>query len=125
MPFYDYRCGECKRPVRLFFTYAEYDEASPRCTHCGSDSLKRVIRRVALATPDESRLDSFDADGMLAGLDKDDPRTLGKAMRTMHQEMGEDLGPEFNEVVERLESGQSPESIEKSMPDLADSAGSE
>ena len=123
MPFYDYRCGECTRRVRLFFTYAEYDDAAPLCAHCGSGNLRRIISRVAVATPDESRLHALDADSMLAGLDEEDPRTLGKAMRRMNREMGEDLGSEFNEVVERLESGQSPEVIEKAMPDLADGAG--
>jgi hypothetical protein len=39
-------------------------------------------------------------------------------MRKMSKEAGEDLGPEFNEVIDRLESGQSPEEIEKSLPDL-------
>jgi hypothetical protein len=34
--------------------------------------------------------------------------------------MGEDLGPEFNEVVDRLEAGEDPESIESS---LASSGG--
>ncbi len=34
-------------------------------------------------------------------------------------EMGEDLGQEFNEVVERLEHGESPEDIEASMPESA------
>jgi hypothetical protein len=39
--------------------------------------------------------------------------------------MGEDLGPEFGEVVDRLESGEDPESIEQSMPELGggDSGG--
>jgi hypothetical protein len=36
----------------------------------------------------------------------------------MSNEMGEDVGPEFDEVVDRLESGQSPEDIEKVIPDL-------
>jgi len=58
----------------------------------------------------------------LEGLE-DDPRALGKMMRKMSNEMGEDVGPEFNEVVDRLESGQSPEDIEKSMPDLEGGAG--
>ena len=40
-------------------------------------------------------------------------------MRQMGQEMGEDMGEEFNEVVDRLEKGESPEAIEQSMPDLA------
>jgi len=34
--------------------------------------------------------------------------------------MGEALGPEFDEVVGRLEAGQSPEDIEKTMPDLGE-----
>jgi hypothetical protein len=41
----------------------------------------------------------------------------------MSQEMGEDMGDEFNEVVGRLESGESPETIEESMPELAAGGG--
>lgn len=124
MPYYEYRCRDCKRPVSLFFSYEEYDKAVPVCTHCDSTNLKRVISRIAVGKSEESRLDSLDPDTLLAGLDQDDPRAMGRAMRRMNQEMGEDLGPEFNEVVERLESGQSPESIEESMPELSDSASS-
>jgi hypothetical protein len=56
---------------------------------------------------------------MMSGLDEEDPRSLGRFMRKMSQEMGEDMGDEFNEVVGRLESGESPEAIEESMPELA------
>jgi hypothetical protein len=37
----------------------------------------------------------------------------------MGSELGEDAGPEFDEVVGRLEAGQSPEEIEKDLPDLS------
>jgi hypothetical protein len=60
----------------------------------------------------------------MAGVDEDDPRSLGRFMRKMSNEMGEDMGEEFNEVVERLEGGESADSIEKTMPDLADEGGS-
>ncbi len=40
-------------------------------------------------------------------------------MRKMSKEMGEEITPEINEVVNRLEAGQSPEEIESAMPDLA------
>ena len=33
----------------------------------------------------------------------------------MSRETGEDLGPEFGEMVDRLEAGESPESIEQSL----------
>ena len=39
-------------------------------------------------------------------------------MRKMGQQMGADLPSEFNDVVDRLESGQSPEEIESALPDL-------
>jgi hypothetical protein len=44
---------------------------------------------------------------------------MAKMMRKMGQEMGEELPPEFEEVVDRMEAGEDPEDIEKSMPDLA------
>ena len=58
--------------------------------------------------------------GDLDNLDgiEEDPRALGKMMRQMKGEVGDDLGPEFDEVVDRLEKGQSPEDIERELPDL-------
>ena len=59
-----------------------------------------------------------------SGLDglEDDPKALGQIMRRMKGEMGdeagEDIPAEFDEVVDRLESGQSPQEIESAMPDL-------
>lgn len=118
MPNYEYRCHNCHRYLRLFYTYEEYDSAEPVCPHCESANLTRLISRVALAKSEESRMDSLDPDSMMAGLDEEDPRSLGKFMRKMGDEMGEDMGEEFDEVIGRLESGESPESIEESMPDL-------
>jgi hypothetical protein len=43
---------------------------------------------------------------------------MGQMMRKMGKEMGEEMPPEFDEVVDRLESGQSPDDIEKAIPDL-------
>lgn len=68
-------------------------------------------------------MDAMMDDSALAGLDEEDPRSLGRFMRKMSGEMGEDLGDEFNEVVERLEKGESPDEIEKSIPDLGAGMG--
>ena len=50
----------------------------------------------------------------------DDPKEMARVMKNMGNEMGEELPPEFNEVVDRLESGQSPDEIESAIPDLGD-----
>lgn len=123
MPFYDYQCESCGKRARLEFSYSEYGKVQPVCPYCSSQQMKRRISRVALAKSENTRLDSM-VDSDLSGLDENDPRSLGKFMRQMGQEMGEDLGDEFNEVVDRLEKGESPETIEQSMPDLSSSAGS-
>lgn len=123
MPFYDFRCQDCGRRVRHFLTYKQFDTTTPLCTHCQSQNLKRLINRVAVAKSEDSRMDSLMDDPALAGLDEEDPRALGKFMRKMSQEMGEEMPGEFNEVVDRLEKGESPESIEASMPELADGMG--
>lgn len=119
MPYYDFRCRDCHRPLRLFYSYAAYDTAEPTCPHCGSQHVTRRIRRVAIAKSEDSRMDGMLDDSSLAGLENEDPRELGRFMRKMSREMGEDLGEEFGEVVDRLERGQSPEDIEAALPDLA------
>lgn len=118
MPFYEYKCQACGKPARLFMSFAEYDEKQPTCPHCNSADMRRLISRVAVAKSEDARMDSLMDDNALAGLDEEDPRALGQFMRKMSSEMGEDMGDEFEEVVDRLEKGESPEAIEESMPDL-------
>jgi len=125
MPTYDFLCQDCGRRVKLFFSYAEYGVVEPVCSYCGSQNLKRRIGRISVAKTEDARMDALLDDSAIAGLDDEDPRAIGKFMRKMGHEMGEDLGDEFGEVVDRLEKGQSPESIEKSMPDLGAEAGSD
>lgn len=123
MPIYEYRCQDCGRTTTVFVRTIG-DDPELTCGSCGGDSMTRVISRVAVLRSEDSRLESLADPSNLAGLDEEDPRSLGRFMRQMSREMGEDLGPEFDEVVDRLEAGQSPEDIEADMPDLGDDVGS-
>lgn len=125
MPNYDYRCADCRRHVMIYQTYEAYGDVPVTCPECGSDQLERRIGRVRFARSEESRLDDLADPSRWAGLDEEDPRALAKMMRTMGKEMGEEMPPEFDEVVGRLEAGESPESIEQSMPDLDMPAGND
>lgn len=122
MPNYEYRCLNCRQRISIYQSYEEYGAVPVNCPECGSDRLQRRIGRVRIARSEESRLDNLADPSQWAGLDEEDPRSLAKMMRTMGQELGEEMPPEFDEVVGRLEAGESPESIEESMPDL-DSPG--
>ena len=65
----------------------------------------------------DSLAGDFSDPSALAGLE-DDPQAMGRMMRKMGKELGEEMPPEFDEVIDRLEKGQSPEEIEKEIPDL-------
>lgn len=117
MPVYDYLCLNCHKHFEQYSSYEEYGKKAAICPHCQSKKVQRRIGRVRMARSEESRLENLADPAALDKIDED-PQSLGKMMRKMSSEMGEDMGPEFNEVVGRLEKGQSPEEIEKELPDL-------
>lgn len=119
MPAYDYRCKDCRHTfTRVYASYEAVEQTSPTCPKCGSSNLSRLIRRVGFAMGEEARLERLSDPSRYAGLDEEDPRSMARFMREMATETGEDMGPEFHEMVDRLEAGESPESIDQSMGDL-------
>jgi putative FmdB family regulatory protein len=121
MPIYEYRCANCGQKARkLWRSFSTVDDASLECPRCGEYRFQRLVSRVAVVHSEEAHLDSLADPDNLTGLDEEDPRSLGRWLRKMSQEMGEEMPPEFDEVIDRLEAGQSPEEIEESMPELAE-----
>ena len=124
MPIYEYRCANCGQKARKFWrTFSDVDEASLQCPRCSEHQFQRLVSRVAVLRGEDAHMEDLADPSSLAGLDETDPRSLGRWLRKMSHEMGEDMPPEFDEVIDRLESGQSPEEIEESMPELADGMG--
>jgi putative FmdB family regulatory protein len=121
MPTYDYICNNCQQKFDVFMSYSEYGRKPVHCIHCASDDVKRRVNRIRIAKSEERRMESMESmlggSGDLADLEND-PQALGQMMRKMGKEMGEELPAEFDEVVDRLESGQSPEEIESALPDI-------
>ena len=122
MPTYEYRCRDCHKKFDVFLTYAEYGKKMVTCRHCASSNVARLVSRVRFARSDESRLENLADPSNLDAID-DDPRSLGRMMRKMKDEVGEEMAPEFDEVVSRLEKGQSPDDIEKDLPELSQMDG--
>jgi putative FmdB family regulatory protein len=121
MPIYEYQCAECGQKARkLWRSFAAVDDASLECPRCGAHRFQRLVSRVAFVRSEDTRLEDLSDPANLAGLDEEDPRSLGRWLRKMSSETGEEMPPEFDEVIDRLESGQSPEEIEESMPELAE-----
>ena len=117
MPTYDFVCRNCDQRFDVFMSFSEYGKHKVKCTNCGSTNVRRRMTRVRVARSEESRMESLADDSALEGLEND-PRALGQMMKKMGREVGDDLPPEFDDMAERLEAGQSPEEIESALPDM-------
>ncbi|MCJ7723931.1 MAG: zinc ribbon domain-containing protein [Anaerolineales bacterium] len=122
MPLYDYHCLDCHQRFDIFLSFSEYGSTPVACPHCDSQNVKRRIPHVRLMRSEESHLEDMADPSTLEGLEEN-PRALGRMMRKMGSELGEEMPPEFDEVVDRLEKGQSPQEIEKEIPDLGSDMG--
>jgi putative FmdB family regulatory protein len=113
MPIYEYICDDCQEQVNLFFrSFAEVETKPAVCPLCGGSNLERVISRVAVVHTAGGQA-SQAGSGSLGASDQNDPKALARSWREASR--GQDLGKEFNEVGSRLEAGERPESIEKSL----------
>ncbi len=119
MPYYDYFCADCQKRVAVFQSYKDYGVVEPVCPECKGTNLKRKLSRVRIAKSEDRRMEELSDPGSFMGdVDENDPKSVARAMRKMGQQMGEELPPEFGEITDRLEAGESPDSIEQSLPDL-------
>lgn len=78
------------------------------CSNCGSANLRRLVSRFAVVRGEDALMDGLDDDSMLAGVDENDPKSVAAWARKMSSRFGEDVGPEFDEVLEQMEAGEMP-----------------
>ena len=102
MPVYDYRCLDCGNKFALRISYEDYGNKAVACPNCDSPSVSRRISRVRIGHSEEERLSKIADPALLDAVD-DDPVALGGMLRQMKDEMGEEIAPEFDDVVDRLE----------------------
>ena len=106
MPIYEYRCGDCKRRVSLYYqTFSAAAETTPACPRCGSANLARLVSRVFQMKGEDDRLDDLADPSNFGNLDENDPKSVARWARKLGGEMGEDLGEDWDEMVDRLEAG--------------------
>ncbi|MBN1434821.1 hypothetical protein JW921_08680 [Candidatus Fermentibacterales bacterium] len=117
MPIYEYFCEHCNR-IFQFLVRDPSGDTGPACPRCGAPDLERRLSRFStprVSSGSSSIPDDLADDPVLAGVDENDPRSMARALRRLAEETGEDLGPEFDEAISRLEAGEDPEKIEREL----------
>lgn len=100
MPIYEYRCADCRQKTTII-TLSVRETVDVVCSHCGGRSLTKLVSRVVLGRSEESRLEGLADPSALAGLDENDPASVGRWMKKMGREMGDEAGEGFDEDVDR------------------------
>ena len=94
MPIYEYVCQSCGKRNSFFVLINEC--WSPKCNHCSSTELRRIMSRFAAPRSEESRLESLADPGKWGDLDENDPKSMVKFMKKMGREMGDELGEDYD-----------------------------
>src|SRR4029078_8238275 len=104
MPLYEYRCHDCKkRSTILVLNLA--NQAPAACSHCTSARVERILSRFASPKSEEARLEALADPSSPAGVDENDPQSVARFMKTMGEEMGEDLSDDVSAAMESDEAG--------------------
>lgn len=106
MPIYEYSCRDCKRRTSVFVRSVS-GPLRAACEHCGSARLSRLMSKFAVHG---GRID-LDNPSSMDSIDESDPRAVARLMRQMGDETGEAMEPGFEEMIGRMESGESPDSV--------------
>jgi putative FmdB family regulatory protein len=110
MPIYEFRCNRCRNRVSIFQRRIGAPAAFA-CSKCGSNDLTRLISAFAVVRGEEAIFDSMDDDSLFSGVDENDPKSMAAWARKMSSRFGEGGDPEFDEMIDRMEAGQTPDEL--------------
>ena len=128
MPIYEYRCESCKRLIPVLVLKTQ-EKPQLECPQCQSQQLTRVFSSFSIGKG-ESYLrkgiyeDILSDNQLVKGLNSNDPRSLAEWNKRMSQGTGEDIAPEYQEMQQKLESGQSVESVQRESKSAENESGS-
>jgi putative FmdB family regulatory protein len=112
MPIYEYCCNQCKREFsELILNMGKIRKI--RCKYCQSRDLTRLVSSFRVHQTEESRLASFDTTRPKGDEFYKDSRNVGLWAKKRIRELGVDLGPKMDEIVESGRTGKILEKYEK------------
>lgn len=104
MPIYEYRCEACGSLTSRLVLHAT-TTTLPACRACGSPQTQRIMSRFAHHRSEASRLAAFDPSGSRGPDFYRDARNVGLWAKKRAQDLGVDLGSQFEETVEKARTG--------------------
>ena len=104
MPIYEYRCEACGGLTSRLVLYTT-TAPSPACNACNNPQMQRVMSRFAHHRSEASRLAAVDPSVPHGPDYYKDARNVGLWAKKRAQDLGVDLGSQFEETVEKARTG--------------------
>ena len=113
MPIFEYQCRACGRITSALVLNTASSESGEkpagggdvRCASCGGDDLVRIMSRFAIHKTESQRMKELDTGASRDDTFYKDSRNVGLWAKKRAQELGTDLGPQFEETVEKARTG--------------------
>lgn len=113
MPIYEYRCRHCGREFSVLWLKSD-ESKNVRCKFCQSRNIARIVSPFSYHQSEQSRLESFETSKPQSESFYRDSRNVGLWTKKRMKELGVDLGPKLDEIVERGRTGKILEEFDKS-----------
>ena len=82
------------------------------CPHCGGTELSRLFSTFSIGKTDSGIYEDILSDSHLVrGLEQNDPRAVAEWSKRMGQGLDEDITPEYEEMMDRMEAGEMPSGL--------------
>ena len=115
MPVYEFRCNSCNTRKSVFVRSVS-QEPTPICDNCGGKDLGRLVSAVAHR---RSIQDVWDRSGSQDSPGPDyykDPRNIGRWTEKRFQEMGMEMPPHIQDVIQASREGELPQPVKELQP---------
>ncbi len=103
MPIYEYACKSCGITFQHLLLGQE-EEENIRCPQCKGKYLKKLVSRAAFHVSDQDRIAAYDPNSKKDDAFYKDTRNIGLQAKKRAQQMGVDLGSDFESKLDRLRS---------------------
>jgi putative FmdB family regulatory protein len=107
VPIYEYRCRDCGARSS-FLVGVTAEKVSIACDRCGSAKMDKLVSRCMYVMSEETRMEKMLDPSKLGDLDENDPRSVARWAKRFGSHLGEDMGEDFDSMMEELESGKMP-----------------
>ncbi len=104
MPIYEYECARCGR-ISSRVVIGSRRKVNAGCPYCGASRTRRVMSSFSVVYSEGARLAEFDPSKPRDESFYRDSRNVGLWAKKRAQQMGVDLGPKFEETVEKARTG--------------------